>query len=445
MPPAKRRHIAHRAPTLLVFGEGEPLPLPPPGIRPKNIPTAMSVTDLLAEPNPRDGQWGAACLRRCIAVSTGPVACSVHSDSYRRRLETAGWFVADPEADFPNAAEACWPALPSLARLALGVGSPRPALVFVGDASTHADQLPFESRSGTWLFLALRAMGYDELSCYFVNGLDHLRRRRTKRIAELGKAFNADSNPPTWVSLSDGAAEVLTAAKIPHVRGMSPAAHKRFAYAEGPAGLGAKLTALGIPPGPWADEQIPTASVKKLEPLPWPYNATSMHFRPPGGVAKLRGRDRAIDPVKRESARRMFITGEAPTLSAAAEAVGVDMTKLRQHAKHNGWAAEREEHLLNVTERVKERAAAAEGKAMANARRMSCALVEGGLVSLLRRLKDKSLIPTPGQVESFSRVWITLSSAVVLETQEEAAAKAIPLREQARMVLEQIERGLGGA
>ncbi len=444
----------HELTPLTVYDDALALPPPLARTRGADATHALHVGDLLAEPPTRSGEWSPGCVRRLVAASTGPVAVGVRRADYRARLEAAGWFCAAEDADLVQAREACWPGLARLRRLNLGFGNPRPALVLVGEKVNHAKQLPFASRSGTWLFLALRLLGHDELTLYLANACSLRGRRRTKQLAQLHRHFDASS--PTWVALGATAHEVLTAAQVPHAHVCHPSHHKRFKHHEDVIGYAQRLRAAGVPDGPWtsvAGPTLPVRDVPSLPELPAPYDLRSVAFvkgTSSAGEGRKGTRDRGISPAKREGARQAYVTGNAPTLKDAAEMYGINPSRLREYARDHGWAAEREEQLRHTTEVVKAAAAdttaAYVAKSLTDSLKLSWGGLRQGLASVARRLKDGSLEPTPQQVEALSRVALALRAASqgTVDPTLEALVQE-PLAELAQRCIDQLDKGLGGA
>lgn len=425
---------------------------------------ALRVGDLLAEPPRRSGEWVAGVVRRLIAASTGPVACGVRRADYRERLESAGWFCAAEGADVEAARHASWPALPVCRRLGIGAGNPRPTLVLVGESVNRAGQIPFASRAGTWLFLALRLLGYDELTCYVTNALSLRKRRRTKQLAALAKAFAVAE--PTWIGLGKCAQEVLAAGKIPHVAVGHPSWHQRYKHAEDVLGYANRMRDAGLEFGPWhsgADSiqrNVPGRGVVSLPELPPPYDIRSVAFARGKSTAAAKhgrqgGKGRQVDVAKREAARRMYVTGEAQTVRAAAEAVDANVDETVSVARSENWKAERAEHAKELTERVKQthldNTAERVAEHLTRSLKLSWGALTVGLKDLDRRLRlspedTGSLQPSPQQIESLSRVALTLRAASAGQHDPELdALVSEPLKELALRCIDQMEKGLGGA
>jgi len=408
-------------------------------------PHNLRAAQLLEEPDVRTDAWGGGCMRRLIAASSGPIASGDLAHGQRLRLEAAGWFVASEDASLGDARLACWPTLKALRRLCVGMGSPRPSLVLVGELTPHPDQLPFESRAGAHLLRALRLLGYDELTLYLANAFDSRRRRRTKRIAELGDVLGSEVQ---WVGLGQEAQGVMRAAKLKHVEVVHPAYHARYQASDGPVGFAGLLDAAGVQRGPWRrwdsedGDALYVERVDELSDLRAPYSIRTCTERRLGkaGPSSTRG----LDPNKAGAAHRMYVTGEAPTVQAAAEAAGANVEAVRARARDEGWREEREEHQRRVTSRAMAEAEEKEARAMSNARKLACACTERALGSLARQLAAGTLIPTPGQAKQIVEATLLLCGHVQDVSPERDAMGSIPLMEQAQRVVEQIEKGLGG-
>lgn len=407
-------------------------------------PGVLSSRDVLAEPPRRSGQWMAGVVRRLVAASARPIAAGALPRAHAERLERAGWFVASGEADLEAARDACWPAARDLKRLGMGVGSLAPRLVFVGERETRPGQIPFASRSGTWLFLALREMGHDELSCYLTNALTSEGRRKTSRLRGLRDALAAYE--PTWIALGRESERVLRAADIPHVHVMHPAAHRRYHYAEDVAGYVRRLREAGLEDGPG----IPEGSLVEVEELPElsaPYDVTSVAFvkgkssRPSGKGSGGRTR---VSVVKAQRARRAYVTGEAATLAEAARLVDVHPDGLREVARSEGWEAEREDHQRQLTEEAKAAAIRAEARAASNARRLAWAGTEMALAQLVRRLRAGELQVRPAEAKSIADCALSLTDRVSDPDESREELRGRSLRELVEDVRARFEQGLGG-
>src|SRR5690606_1816508 len=236
-----------------------------------------SVTQLLAEPDLRDGQWVASVVRRLLAMSSGPVACALPQGPLRARLEAAGLLTITEDGSVGDAQAASWPALAELRRVAAGVGSPRPTLVLCGDRPSHADQIPFASRSGTWLFGALRTLGYDELSCYALNVSTLAGRRRTATVRALHRVLAKAAPDALWLGLGAEPQEVLRAAGVTHLAAPNPWQARRWRFAAGVEAYAAELRKAGAPLRPWQDG-LPTAPTDTLPDLPAPHALRSWAY-----------------------------------------------------------------------------------------------------------------------------------------------------------------------
>lgn len=204
----------------------------------------MSIADVLAEPPKQSGLWIGAVARRLIAASARPVALAPIDRKFIERIETAGWFVASRDADTTNARDSCWPSDGALKRIGVGVGNPRPQLVIVGERVSREGQVPFHSRSGAWLFLALRLLGYDELSVYCVNAYSSTRKERFERLRDLRKTFDKFGVDAPWVSFGEGAHIALRQLGMPAREVVSPAYHKKMNQNEGPEGFAELIMSL---------------------------------------------------------------------------------------------------------------------------------------------------------------------------------------------------------
>ncbi len=293
------------------------------------------------------------------------------------------------------------------------------------------------SRSGTWLFLALRYLGYDELSVYVCNARDVKGRRRGTQLTELHDAFG-EGVP--WVGMGRAAQDVLRGAKLPHHKVVHPSHHKRWKYAEDVKGFAERFEAAGVPRGPYAVE--PIGGVIRVDTLPdlrEPYRirnlATKGNVKPvrnTGGVSKS-----PLHPKKREAARRAFITGEAKTLREAAEIAGCHVDRLRPIARDQGWRAELDEHQRAITIAAKKADKSGRAENMHKATSLACYATRLGMADVVERLLAgrgnagalaacekkgvKPLHPVPRDLESLARTSLALLGA---DTSELSAAEA---------------------
>lgn len=408
----------------------------------------LHASEFFAEPPERSGEWGPSLVRRLIGVSTGMVACGALTQAQRARLEAAGVLCCTEDADLVEAAEASWPALRTLRRLRLGFGSPRPTVVLCGDRPNRPGQLPFAARCGTWLLAAIRALGHDELTIYLCNAVDHAKRRYGPDLARLRDAFAACS--PTWIALGRTAErelkrEGVEARYCPH-----PAHHRRWHHDQGPVGYARLLREAGLEPGPWLDREagapeLPArVEVRELPELPPPYDLRSMGHVSGRSKPRRAKRGPDLDPARVEAARRAYVVGEAPSVRAAAEAMGISVQKLQQHARRHDWAAERLEHERAKTRAAKQRAQEAEAKAIASSRQLAWAATTKALHLLAQRLEREDFAPSPRDVEALARTASMLSGVESPErSPEEEALARMPLADLLERAKQQIER-IGG-
>lgn len=435
----------HELTPLTIYGSADQVPTPAHGHRVTEGPAALTSADLLAEPGKRSGEWGAGCVRRLVAMSCGPVAVGPLPHAHRARLEAAGVFVGVEGTDSEEARSASWQRLPALRRLNMGYGSPAPRLVLVGEQTNRANQWPFASKGGTWLLLALRHLGWDELTVYLANAKDHRGRRRTRRLEELHEVLG----DVHWVALGREAVDCLKAAKIPHGYACHPSHHLRFKHGEDVAGYAKHLRAGGVALwNPAADRGLATAPVEALPELPPPYDIRSLVQASARGAKTTRRtgtKTRTLAPAKRSKARTAYVSGDAPTLVEAARMAGAHIDRIRECAREEDWQGEREEHHRQLTSRKLEAALQAETRAIENSRKLAWAATERSLGSIVKRLSTGDLEPTPRDAEALSRIALSLSgSGLAITDPEQEQLAQIPLAELARRALEQIEVGLGG-
>jgi hypothetical protein len=404
----------------------------------------MQASDLLSEPPKRSGQWVASCVRRLLAASSGPVAVGLQPGEQLERLERAGWFNVAEGSNIEDARIASWRSMAEVRRLGIGFGSPRPSLVVVGDRTGRAEQLPWASRSGTWLFLALRLLGYDELTVYLTNARDTAGRRRSKRLRALHGAFSAYS--PFWIAAGREAHEVLNAAKIHCSYVEHPWAARRWCFSEGPEGYAEKLTKAGLQPGPWAG-QLPLKGappVEKLPSLPSPYDLESVAYSRGVTPKRTGGKVTKIDSKTREEARRAFVI-EGLKAVEVAKRYGLSVTLVESLSQEGAWRREREEHQRHVTEEAKSKHVKDEVRLLVQARRLSWIGSVQELQGVVKAQKEPDYRFTPNAARLLSQVALALSDAgsgEVEDGREQLAKRSlVDLAEQA---IKQLNEGIGG-
>jgi len=461
----------HEQPPLTLMADHLPAPDGHSRVADKGIHrvSCLNACDLLCEPHPRSGQeWSASLYRRLLAASTGPVAVGIRTAAIRDRLETAGWFIAHEDGNLSEAREHCWPALPRVRRLGIGVGSPRPQIVLVGDRCTRHGQMPFASKSGTWLLLALRKLGYDELSVYLTNARTPRGARQTRQLEQLAEAFGTrDNGGPVWAALGNTADEVLKAAKIPHGKACHPQHHRQFKHHEDILGYAKRLRDAGLPEGPWIGGKLYTRHIDSIPLLGEPYSIRDLSNRGlPKPDVQAGVQQKTVDPVKRETARRAFITGEAPTITSAAKLAGLHVDQARVVARAEHWKAERDEHQRRVTEEVKTRAERQQAKDVADSLALAWKATKLGITDVVERLlaargepnalrklaqkveagdeKATPLHPAPREVESLARVALALEGADIEGLSADGNRLAnMPLQDLARETLRVMNEQFG--
>ena len=406
--------------------------------------TIMQPSDLLCEPDQRDGQWVATVVRRLLSASSGPLAVGLPDSPSRKRLEAAGWLNVIEGSNVEDARSACWPTLPALRRINMGYGCPRPSLVIVGDKAGSAEQLPFASRSGNWLFAALRLLGWDELTMYLTNARSPTGRRRASRLKELHSTF-ASLNP-VWLACGVSAFETCGAAGVNAIRVDNPAHARRWCYNDGPEGYAKKLQEAGLQAGPWTPGSLPMFKRSSLPSLPAPYDLTSVAFKRTVDttVGKSAGSAKVSDLV-REEARRLFVTGNCRTLTAVAERMDLDMTLVQRLAREAGWYAERDEHQRSITEQAKDKTSKAEAQAMVQARKLAWISSVQELRGVVQRQQEPDYVATPSAARMLSQVALALSEAGAGEVNDgREVLQKQDLADLARQALERLNQGIGG-
>lgn len=351
---------------------------------------ASTLADLLAEVGPRTAPWLSTVYARLCVASTGPLLVSSEGTA-AARLERARWLRVNPDADYVGARRHAWPALDTLRNLNLGIGSPAPELVIVGEKDPY-DRQPMFARCGVWLWRALRLLGWDELGCYVANAFTSEDSPQTTKLQVMHETFQ--QYEPLWVALGAEASEVLTNARIEHVKAHHPAWHRRYKFKDGPEGYGALLKEAGLVTGPYLGTGVPryldSSSLKLAEFLELPL---STGYRRAGTGNRI-----GIAKHKLEVARLAFVTGtfkkedgtsvDIRTYRDLGKALGLKSGVLERAGREQGWDVERTKHLENVRERSKASAAEVEARRVAQARDLSWALATTMGAKLLKKIRE---------------------------------------------------------
>lgn len=377
-----------------------------------NFGTPEALEHLLAEPDPMTPQWIVALYARVLVASTGPVMPMTvqylsenpeeateeisHLERMIERTRVCGWPGVVANAQEDNVRKETWPALDALRDLNIGAGSPAPALVFVGDkqAASHLPEYPFFSRSGVWLFRAIRELGIDEMTVYLTNARSAENKVRRTEMQCLYDILAP--HEPTWVALGNKAGRVLRGAKIPHIETRHPQWHRRFKFDEGPEGFAKILQEDGVPGG-FGGFAIVKSNGEKVD-LPL---ATSLGL--PMSVAYKRGSTDEASKAgpkamtgpafeKYERARRAYVLGEVKTLGEAAELVGADYSHTCKVARDDGWEIEREKHRDETREKVFREASRQEAQAIGDARKLAWTGAVDALDEVVRRMDKRKVI-----------------------------------------------------
>ena len=312
----------------------------------------ISINDLVAEmPQGSVNYWAAALARRILAVSTGMSAISPIAEDLAERFESARCPLVGKEANALQASKDHWLTLPALCRLDVGWGNPHPRLVLVGERDTAANVPAFTSRTGTRLFLALRNLGYDELSFYLTNVKTARGASRLGEMADL-HAILAEFEP-TWIAFGKATHLALEAANIPHLQVVHPSWHIKFRSSAGPRGFANLMTEAGLREGPWMHRQLPMRKIQELPKMAHPLDFRLLYV--PGqegaewqpGVATNNYRTR--NDHSTEKVRRIYVSGQSKTIGEAMAKVKVKDGAIHCRAKAEGWREERAEHAKRKT------------------------------------------------------------------------------------------------
>lgn len=266
-------------------------------------------------------------------------------------------------------------------------GSIRPKLILVAQQQTAAAPHPLASRSGTWMWLALRMLGWDELTVCVTNARTALGKRRTKDMKQLQAATSGCD--PIWLALGGIADEMLNACKIPHVHAWHPHYHQRARYSEDVSGYAKRLVEAGVPHGPWFSQleegcdraPLPVCRVDELPELPEPYAIRSVAFRRGSGLETSGAKGSGLLPHHKTAAWQAYLTGiyrgedgvvtPIRTIPEAAAAVGANRNRVDEIARAENWKGQREEHDREVAQAAID--AAKKQKATSQARAMQLA------------------------------------------------------------------------
>lgn len=335
-----------------------------------------SLSELLSEPPLRSQSWISAVYARLVVASTGPVLVSGEGP-LADRLERARWFRVAADADMEAARAGAWPALTECQALNVGCGSLAPDLVIVAERDPY-DRLPLFARSGVWMFRALRALGYDELTVYVTNALDRDSRSTGAKLARLHEVFA--TYDPQWLALGAISHEVLTGQGIEHRFVDHPAHHRRFSFAEGVEGYAKRIEESGIP--------------RRAQPLPFVEGRPDLAERlgiPLSVTAKLNPGSKqspgSVPAPVLDKARMKFVLGECKTVQEAAKAASddkVERKKIVKLARSQGWEIERERFFAEKREKSKSNAAEAEARKVGESR----TLAWDALSKMLKKLND---------------------------------------------------------
>jgi hypothetical protein len=421
----------------------------------------LSPDALLAEPPDRSPEWIVTTYARVACASHGLVGLASGLASaapghvppaWAARLAAAGAPLVVDVANLERARASHYPALERVLAVGWGKGCPAPSLVLVGDRDPRDTPWPLMSRSGVWLFRALRELGHDELSAFVCNAFLPDGRPAADELRELAGAFAPHG--ATWVALGTNAAGALKRADLPHVAVTHPQHARRFAYDVGPQGYAKRLAEDGVPVGRWRGAANPTGDVLPVVACdrapPWIRAGglpTSAAFRPrSGGKGKTLVRHARL-ATKIEEARRLFVTGRAPTIKDAVAQAGLDAkhyVEVQEQAGVDEWERERAGFVEAVRASFYREAVDAEARALTASRRFASASLALALESIHGRLSTGDLVPKPVEAESLARTAALLSERGAEATDAEVARiKALPLVDQARAMADALRAQFG--
>ena len=404
---------------------------------------SMSINDLLAEPLEKSGQWMPSVSRRLTAASNYPIAVGIKSKEKADRLEAAGWLVLSEDANIKAARNMAWPNQDHLKNLGIGYGCPAPKLVIVGEKASNKHEPPLASRTGTWVFAALRRLGYDELSCFVVNAYNPNGKRRGDKLKALEDIFK--DCKPIYLAIGKKAENALRFCGIPHIYIKSSRAHWNFTKGSDVNSYAKLMHEKGLPTGRWYSLGIATSTCPELPFLPAPYDLRT--------VAYKRGEKRTgtgdgdkihVEVSKANAARLLFVTGQVKTIKEAAEKIKVHPNRLGKLAQRENWRGEREAHMRNKTRLAKEASAKAEAKASANCRKLAWAATELCLASVVDQLKAGMYDAKARDVKALAEVALMMSEKVIDPKSSMPELQNKTIAEIVNDVQDKIAKGLGG-
>lgn len=358
--------------------------------------------------------WFRAWYSRILAASTGLVVQTAEplDPLTRERFDRANVPVLQPGADVVAAAEAAWPLLRMLAEVGIGLGSPIPQLVCVGDCAPSDSQRAFESLyTGGHLGMSLRALGWDELALYLVNarglGGPGIRFRvkvdYVTELRALHRAFSGLPSPPTWIAFGANATRPLQSAGVPHLAVTHPQRHRRLGSdgrgkgAANPSDYAALLLQEGVPQGPWRGRTLATFLLERgVQPrMPDRYHCD-------GSIPKLVHSElpkstTTLGPERVRIAHDAYVTGSGRDKDGNLVTVGTlrDAERVAGFGDHGNlhaainleeWNAEREEYHRGVSQRAIEKAGREDGKRLASCRGEAWDILETALKRYRRDL-----------------------------------------------------------
>lgn len=121
---------------------------------------------------------------------------------------------------------------------------------------------------------------------------------------------------------------------------------------------------------------------------------------------------------KAEQARRLYVSGEADTIAEANRRVGYNGRSLYDVAKKDNWKADREEHQYQKTVSYLKADRESCAEHARNLRSNSMVAAHKAMASLLQRLTEGELEPSPAGTKQIVDMALALAAANVGETDE---------------------------
>jgi hypothetical protein len=301
----------------------------------------------------------------------------------------------------------------------VGLGNWRaPKLVIVGGEPTDSGEgvYPLYSRAGSWLFHALRTLGWDECDLFFCNSIGPDGKRHRKELRALHDAFAP--HDPVWISLG-AVADRVTNSLRKSSGGLvcaHPSWHLKIRSKESVRDYARMLLDAGLPTGDSFDIAVHPVSDEDLD-REIPFNLGDAFDLPPAIWIKPEAptpsgsKRRHMTKAKSEVARLAYVTGEATTLKEASKIAKCDYNRLLVVAREEGWRGERERHQDMIRERALSISMEQETKEISKARTTAWSAAVKAVDIVNRRLESGKYVPNAMDAARLVSMAMDLSSA----------------------------------